>query len=242
MPRQVALYFHALDPPDRPAFAELVRHFQRAGYRVAAGPDDFLDPSHERVLWLSFDDNFQSWHTARALFDALDVRCTFYVNTGVFRDVAPPQVRLRFFQRIKHEGENGTLTTDEAIALRTDGHVVGAHTHTHPVLSRVSPRRARAEILQSKLELEALLKEPVEHFAYPFGLRRYFDDALIGYCQSIGLRTVARAIPALLHTEQGPTVLHRHPWRFNRSFDDNLLDLEIDGRVFERLTGRSAVG
>lgn len=243
VPSQLALYFHALDHHHQRPFEQAVRHFQNEGFRVVAGPDAFLDAEDgERVLWLSFDDNFRSWYAARPLFDRLGVRCTFYVNTGVFRDQAPLEARRRFFRRIEHQGEARALTTDELVALRQDGHTVGAHTHTHPVLSQVAPAHAQAEIRKSKEVLEALLDEPVEHFAYPFGLRRYFDDRLIDYCRRIGLRTVARAIPALQHMPQGPVVLHRHGWRFERSFEENLADLRVDGRLFERLTGRSAVG
>lgn len=242
LPETLALYFHALEEADRPAFAQAVRHFQDDGYYVATDPDDFLARQHERVLWLSFDDNFRSWYECRALFDALGVRCTFYVNTGVFRDVAPIEVRHRFLQTVGHLGDPRTLSTDELRALHADGHTIGAHTHTHPVLSALRPQRARAEIRKSKRDLELVLGPPVEHFAYPYGLRRYFDDRLIGYCQSIGLRTVARAIPALQHVPQGPVELHRHAWRFDRSFAENLTDLSVDGRVFEMLTGRSAVG
>ena len=148
---------------------------------MAAGPDDFLAPSSERVLWLTFDDNFRSWYTARDLFDELGIRCTFYINTGVFQDVAPLHIRRWFFPaRQARRREAGTRDAGDDLSYAPTGHVIGAHTHTHPALSQVSPRRARAETLQSKLRLEALLNEPVEHFAYPFGLRRYFDDTLIG--------------------------------------------------------------
>lgn len=242
LPQTVALYVHALDAEHHGAFAEAVRHFQASGYHVATDPDDFLERQHERVLWLSFDDNFRSWYEARGLFDALGVRCTFYVNSGVFRDVASPAVCDAFLDTVGHRRGPHTLTTDELRALHADGHTIGAHTHTHPVLSGIPSPRARAEIRTGKRDLEHLLGAPVEHFAYPFGLRRYFDDRLIGYCQSLGLRTVARAIPALQHVPQDPFDLHRHAWRFERTFDENLADLSVDGRVFERLTGRSAVG
>jgi peptidoglycan/xylan/chitin deacetylase (PgdA/CDA1 family) len=101
--------------------------------------------------------------------------------------------------------------------------------------------RARAEIRKNKRALEAQTGVPVEHFAYPYGLRRYFDDRLTAYCQSIGLRTVARAIPATQHVPQGPVELHRHAWRFERPFEENLRDVSVEGRYFESLTGRSAV-
>jgi peptidoglycan/xylan/chitin deacetylase (PgdA/CDA1 family) len=242
LPRQVALYFHTLAERDRPAFAAAVRWFVAQGYRLAACPLDFLRDDPQPVLWVSFDDNFHDWAEARPLFDELGVRATFYVNTGVFRDRVPAETLRRFIRSIEGTGAERTLTTDELRALRADGHVIGAHTHTHPVLSRIAPARARAEILRSKVELETILGEPVQHFAYPYGLRRYFDDQLISYCKSIGFETVARAIPALQHAPQDPWEIHRHGWRFNRSLDENINDLRVDGQFFERLTGRSAVG
>lgn len=241
VPQTLALYVHALDAWHWPAFEQAVRYFQAEGYRVATDPDDFLARQDEAVLWLSFDDNFRSWHAARPLFDRLGVRCTFYTNTACFRDVASREACLRYLDTVGHTGDPFTLTRAELVALHADGHVIGAHTHTHPVLSGVPPMRARAEIRKNKRDLEALVGAPVEHFAYPYGLRRYFDDRLIAYCQSIGLRTVARAIPATQHAPQGPVELHRHAWRFDRSFEENLRDVSVEGRYFESLTGRSAV-
>jgi peptidoglycan/xylan/chitin deacetylase (PgdA/CDA1 family) len=46
---------------------------------------------------------------------------------------------------------------------------IGAHTVTHPVLSRQSRPTQRAEIGESKRALEELVGLPVLSFAYPFG-------------------------------------------------------------------------
>lgn len=45
----------------------------------------------------------------------------------------------------------------------------GAHTRTHPRLTRVSPDEAHIEIAGSKEDLEAALGVPVTTFAYPYG-------------------------------------------------------------------------
>jgi hypothetical protein len=37
-------------------------------------------------------------------------------------------------------------------------------------------------------------------------------------------------------------MLHRHGWRSERSLYQNVRDLCADGRAFERVTGRSAIG
>lgn len=46
---------------------------------------------------------------------------------------------------------------------------IGAHTHSHVLLSRQSWRNAWEEIRNSKQELEEHLGKPVRHFSYPYG-------------------------------------------------------------------------
>ena len=72
-------------------------------------------------------------------------------------------------------------------------------------------------------------------------MRRHFTPALRAACLEYGFKTIASGIPGHLH---GPSagLLHRTLWDLERSLDHNLQNLRIDGRLFERLTGRSAVG
>ena len=54
--------------------------------------------------------------------------------------------------------------------LRALGMGVGAHTVSHPILTRLAPAAALDEMKRSKHELERLLGEPVPLFAYPNGV------------------------------------------------------------------------
>lgn len=49
------------------------------------------------------------------------------------------------------------------------GHEIGAHTCTHPFLTRLPLDRAREEISASRKKLEDRFGRPVEHFCYPYG-------------------------------------------------------------------------
>jgi len=53
--------------------------------------------------------------------------------------------------------------------LHRSGMTIGAHTVQHPILSRLSPSEARAEIADGKQALERLIDAPVSLFAYPNG-------------------------------------------------------------------------
>lgn len=54
--------------------------------------------------------------------------------------------------------------------LRARGMDIGAHTMTHPILTRLDAATARQEIASSKQQLEDLLDEPIDLFAYPNGV------------------------------------------------------------------------
>ena len=62
------------------------------------------------------------------------------------------------------------MEPEQVRSLRRMGMDVGAHTVTHPILTRLAPEAARAEMQRSKSELEAMLGERVDLFAYPNGV------------------------------------------------------------------------
>ena len=70
----------------------------------------------------------------------------------------------------EREGETLPLMTDEQILdVRADGFEIGAHTMTHPDLTRLTHQEQIEEIVASKDSLENLLGEELTSFAYPFG-------------------------------------------------------------------------
>ncbi|MGZ5385521.1 MAG: polysaccharide deacetylase family protein, partial [Acidimicrobiia bacterium] len=196
----------------------------------------------DKVAWISFDDNYRSWHTSLKLFEDLDVKATFYVNTVPFRGIAGSTDTSAFFDRIAHQGERVALSVPELLELAAAGHVIGAHTHTHRNLAGLSEPEAIAEISDNVDRLSQILSTPVEHFAVPFGLDRYFPRSLVPWCQNRGITTIAYATPGMQYAPKEPLALQRTPWRFTRPANENWDDLRVDGRAFVRLTGRSPVG
>ena len=61
------------------------------------------------------------------------------------------------------------LTTDQLRSLAAAGMTIGAHTISHPILSRVAEPEAHAEMAESKDRLEAITGRKVTLFAYPNG-------------------------------------------------------------------------
>jgi peptidoglycan/xylan/chitin deacetylase (PgdA/CDA1 family) len=61
------------------------------------------------------------------------------------------------------------MSSDEVRNLHRAGMQIGAHTVTHPILTKLTPDEARREIQDSRTYLESLLGERVSLFAYPNG-------------------------------------------------------------------------
>jgi peptidoglycan/xylan/chitin deacetylase (PgdA/CDA1 family) len=69
------------------------------------------------------------------------------------------------------EGDTEQPLMDEAQIREwlAAGHAIGAHTITHPSLTRLSTEQAREEIQASRKSLEDRFGVAVNHFCYPYG-------------------------------------------------------------------------
>ena len=87
------------------------------------------------------------------------------------------------------------LSWDDARALERGGFAVEDHTATHPVLSRLSPQAARAEVMGSKRLIEARLQKEVRFFAYPNGKRDDFTPATQAMLRQLGFACAFSTVP-----------------------------------------------
>jgi peptidoglycan/xylan/chitin deacetylase (PgdA/CDA1 family) len=61
------------------------------------------------------------------------------------------------------------LSWDEVREMARAGIEFGAHTHSHPILSRLRPEDVRRELVRSKARIEEETGRPAIHFCYPNG-------------------------------------------------------------------------
>lgn len=82
--------------------------------------------------------------------------------------------------------ERRMLTWEEVRAMRGGGIDFGAHTVTHPILSRIPHEEAVDEVRRSKETIEARLDVPVPLFAFPNGRRDDYTPALLKTLPALG--------------------------------------------------------
>jgi len=87
------------------------------------------------------------------------------------------------------------LSDEEVIELNRDFEI-GAHTMTHPRLTKISEREAFNEIVDSKKHLENLIGEEVRFFCYPGGNYNKKIKKLVKSTGFIGARTTEQILTA----------------------------------------------
>jgi peptidoglycan/xylan/chitin deacetylase (PgdA/CDA1 family) len=105
------------------------------------------------------------------------------------------------------------LSWDEVGVLQGLGFSVGAHTVSHPILSRLSPEDARREINDSKVAIERALGARPRAFAYPNGGAEDVNELTVRLVREAGF-TCAVTTRRGLNTSSTPLLELRRggPW------------------------------
>jgi len=98
------------------------------------------------------------------------------------------------------------LSWDEVKEMNGEGVTLGAHSMTHPILTKVSPEQAKSEILDSKKNIEEKVNQPVTAFCYPGGK---FDRNMISPLEEGGFRCALTGISRIATLESNPYELER---------------------------------
>ncbi|HVI09866.1 MAG TPA: GNAT family N-acetyltransferase [Candidatus Binatia bacterium] len=111
---------------------------------------------------------------------------------------------------------NQMLSWDDVRQMSRHNISFGAHTVTHPVLSRISTLDLDREIAGSKRAIEDRLQTPVSHFAYPFGQPLDFNSTAKRSVINAGFKTAVTTVWGLNGPNEDRFELKRFsPWETN---------------------------
>jgi len=121
------------------------------------------------------------------------------------------------------------MTWDDIRKLAKDGVDFGAHTRSHPILSRLPGRdRMVEEIAGSKARLEEEIGAPVLHFCYPNGTPADYDNKVIEVVRESGFVTAVTATRGMNSPGADPFLLrrlHQEPTREPSAFAHQIAGL-----------------
>ena len=179
------LTYHSLDESGsvtsvRPrCFCEHMHSLAKRGF-VGISLSDLLDgwdglgKLPGRPVVLTFDDGFANLlEHAVPVLSGLNFRATVFVVTGRCGQTNDWPDQIPGIPRLP------LLSWSELTQLEAAGFEVGAHSVTHRPLTEIPAADAEREIVESKTMIEDQLGQPVQSFAYPFGLFRRADYEVV---------------------------------------------------------------
>ncbi len=120
-------------------------------------------PLPSRTCVLTFDDGFQTVYA-----EAFPVLQRYAMSATVFLTVGAGEV-LESGERLPRFEGRPMLSWPEIREMQQAGIDFGAHTLTHPDLTRLPAEQVAIEMSASKARIENEIRAPVTSFAYPFG-------------------------------------------------------------------------
>lgn len=85
----------------------------------------------------------------------------------------------------------------------------GAHTMSHPILTRVSLERVREEIRDSKRIIEEKLGRNITSFSYPGGKNGDYNESVVKMVEAAGFECAVTVMPRLLSPTVSPYLIGR---------------------------------
>lgn len=142
--------------------SELLRaqiEWLRENYRVVDLPV-VLEESDEKRVALTFDDGLGSFRErVLPILREYEVPATAFVIGAAVRD--PPGLRFKRRERLMTAEQLREVAADPLVTI-------GAHTMSHPPLSRLAGDELREEILDGTERVESALGVSIDRFCYPY--------------------------------------------------------------------------
>jgi peptidoglycan/xylan/chitin deacetylase (PgdA/CDA1 family) len=197
--RLVILYYHDIPTATRARFARQMDKLMRRA--TVVGADWRGGPVKGRVCAITFDDAFISVvDNALPELTKRQLPCTIFVPVGVLGR-APDWTMETNCAAVEVVADRELISS-----LPSPLVTLGAHTLTHPFLSRLPRHAARAEVEGSRELLSAITGQDVRLLSFPYG---DYDEEVAAMCKTAGYDLVYGIVPTTVYPRDGEFIRGR---------------------------------
>jgi peptidoglycan/xylan/chitin deacetylase (PgdA/CDA1 family) len=157
---------HALSLPPEKIEQHVASLLRRRFRPVTAAA---LVSARGRVLHVTFDDAYRSTRPLLLRLAQSNVPATVFACSDYAERPRPLAVPELAAEAARQPRELETMGWEELSELAERGVEIGSHTRTHPHLPQLGDAELRAELTESRAELEDRLARPCRFLAYPYG-------------------------------------------------------------------------
>jgi peptidoglycan/xylan/chitin deacetylase (PgdA/CDA1 family) len=204
-------------------FSRQMSQLRAEGYCSVSADRLTVDKSPDREVFLTFDDgSLTVLRHAMEPMAAAGFRAINYIVSDLLGGVNE-------WDTVHGEVPDRLMDETQVREWMSAGHEIGAHTRTHPKLSRLPSAQAREEISGSKKSLEDRFGVPIRHFCYPYG---DYSPQIRDMVEEAGYETAVTVDPGVWRRDTDRFLIPRISARAHSLNFRN---------VFKRLLGRPLV-
>lgn len=176
--------------------------YDRVFLALLAAPGDSLELELDQVRQFALGSNESRMRAAVSVITYLRTLDT------ARRDSICSQLESKV--KLPAQELQGRMLSWEQIRIMLRGGIdFGAHTVSHPVVSKLSPLELTHELCDSKRVIEGKMDAPVHHFAFPFGKQEECGEEANAVLRSAGYRTASTTV-------WGLNTCGTHPFQLKR--------------------------
>jgi peptidoglycan/xylan/chitin deacetylase (PgdA/CDA1 family) len=137
------------------------------------------NPVPPQGIVLTFDDGYKNnYEVMFPILKSFGFTATIFVVTGSMG-------KMDFWKKDRGIPDLPLLSWNEVKEMKKYGLDFQPHSHSHPLLTNLTEDEIKAELINSKREIETRLDEKAEVFCYPYGKD---DDKVIGILKEVGFK------------------------------------------------------
>jgi peptidoglycan/xylan/chitin deacetylase (PgdA/CDA1 family) len=196
----VVLYYHTVAPSQRERFARQMDILLRHANPIRADFEAPL-PHGRRFACVTFDDAMTSFvENALPELEKRGIPGTVFAASGKLG-------RRPDWGNYSNEPLPSESTITEAqLGEIADRVLIGSHTVSHPMLTRLSEKDAKCELDESRRTLQGMLNKKVTLFSFPYG---DFNERLIKWTKEVGYERVFTTLPLPVESGAEASVIGR---------------------------------
>ena len=233
-PQTIHLFHHYFND-ENTYLKEFIGFAQGKGY-VIRGYNYEQKPG-EKVIYLSFDDNYDAWNKLALVLKEIGASCTFFIN------LAPNLMTERLAKAYYNSLglQNGKpIGLDQISNLIYEGFDFGNHGLSHVPFSNLQLSHVKTDLDLNRNFFQQHFGTPLTNVAFPYGSMRYFKTEWIdAIAKEFG--TIYAGHP-LFQTKNDDKLVFRAPLYTDESFEFNLKIHRVT-QIKPNLTfGKSLIG
>ncbi|WP_167963345.1 polysaccharide deacetylase family protein [Saonia flava] len=227
--------FHHYFKDENAYLKEFIRFAQNKGYVIRGY--NYNQKTGEKVVYLSFDDNYETWYEMAQMLKEEGATCTFFIN---FAPNLMSDGLINAYYNSLGLINGKPIGLDKISDLIQQGFDFGNHGLSHVTFSDLQLSHVKTDLDLNRNFFQRHFEAKLTNVAFPYGSMRYFKKEWIDEI-SEEFGTIYAGHP-LSQTENNDKFVFRSPLYISESFEFNLKIQRISNIKPSLTFGKSLIG